>query len=171
MIDYLSRVEKFFWDTYENEELINNGSNVSILDQTLRLLDLVESKGKDTINLEISTSEELKQLLHFDETINVIKETSDKETYVYISEEEVESLSSNIEPNFRMNNTQPQFDQPGEYSFQGERRKIPKTEQGHRTGSMLDFSTGNPNQFGTNILNIDNIEQIQKKLSTNGLRK
>ena len=51
MIDYLSKVEKFFQDNYEDEELIINGSNVSILDQALRLLDLAESKGKDTINL------------------------------------------------------------------------------------------------------------------------
>ncbi|CAH1430112.1 unnamed protein product [Lactuca virosa] len=141
MIYYLSRVEKFFWDNYEDEELIINGSNVSILDQALRLLDLAESKGKDTVNLEISTSDELKQLFHFDETINVIEETSDKETSVYISEEEVESLSSDIEPNFGMNKTEQHFDHPGESSFQGARRKTPKTEQGHRTGSMPDLPT------------------------------
>ncbi|CAH1454045.1 unnamed protein product [Lactuca virosa] len=164
MIDYLSKVEKFFSDNYEDEELTINGSNVSILDQALRLLDLAESKGKDTVNLEISTSEELKQLFHFDETINVIEETSDKETSVYISEEEVESLSSDIEPNFGMNKTEPHFDHPGESSFQCERRKRPKTEQGHRTGSMPYLPTGNPNQFGTKILNIDNIETNRKEV-------
>ncbi|CAH1448332.1 unnamed protein product [Lactuca virosa] len=164
MIDYLSKVENFFWDNYEDEELIINGSNVSILDQALRLLDIAESKGKDTVNLEISTSEELKQLFHFDETINVIEETSDKETFVYISEEEVESLSSDIEPNFGMNKTEPHFDHPGESSFQSERTKRPKIEQGHRTGSMPDLPTGNPNQFRTNVLNIDNIETNRKEV-------
>ncbi|CAH1422907.1 unnamed protein product [Lactuca virosa] len=150
-------------DNYKDEELIINGSNVSILDQALKLLDLAESKGKDKVNLEISTSEELKQLFHFDETINVIEETFDKETFVYISEEEVESLSSDIEPNFGMNKIEPQFEHHGESYFQGERRKRPKTEQGHRTGSMPNLPTGNPNQFGTNVLNIDNIETDRKE--------
>ncbi|CAH1422288.1 unnamed protein product [Lactuca virosa] len=103
-----------------NEELIINGSNVSIVGQALRLLDLAESKGKDIVNLEISASEELKQLFHFDETINVIEETSAKETSVYISEEEVEYLSSDIEPNFGMNKTESHLDHPGESFFEGE---------------------------------------------------
>ncbi|CAI9275432.1 unnamed protein product [Lactuca saligna] len=157
MINYLSRVEKFFWDNYEDEELIINGSNVSIIDQALRLLYPAESKENDTLNLEIYTFEEFKQLFHFDEMINIIEETFDKETFVYISEEEVESPSYDIEPNFEMNKTEPHLDHPGESSFQGKRRERPKTEQGHRTSSMPDLPTGNLNQFGTNILNIDNI--------------
>ncbi|CAI9302131.1 unnamed protein product [Lactuca saligna] len=127
--------------------------------RTLRLLDLVEYKGNDTIKLEISTSKELKQLFHFDETINIIEETS-----IYISKEEVQSLSSNIEPNFGMNKTESHFDHPGESSFQGERRIRAKIEQGHRTGSMPDLPTGKPDQFGTNVLNIDNIETKRKEV-------
>ncbi|CAH1435991.1 unnamed protein product [Lactuca virosa] len=147
MIDYLSEVKKIFCDNYEDDKLIINGSNDSILAQDLRILDLAETKGKDIANSEIYSSKELKQLFHFDETINSIEESSEKETYVYISEEEVDYHCFDIKTNFMMNKVEPQFDHhyPGESSFQGERRKRPKTGQGNRSTFIPDLPIGNPN--------------------------
>ena len=77
MMDYISRIEKLFWDSHENNELMVNNSNVNHLDQALRLLDLAEEKGKDVVNSEIASSEELKRLFQFEETLNVIEESAD----------------------------------------------------------------------------------------------
>ena len=56
-----------------------------------------------------------------------------------------------------MNKEEPQFNNyhPGESSY---KRKRPRTNPDHRPTPGSDLPTGNPNQFGTNILNIDNIE-------------
>ncbi|KAL4567211.1 hypothetical protein LXL04_022787 [Taraxacum kok-saghyz] len=171
MIDYISKLEDFFWENHEKDELVINELNVSILDQTLRLLELAETKGKEVVNQEISYSKNLKQLFHFEETINIMEEYSDNNS-IYISEEEIntskeelESLLSDTKPSFRMNRIEPQLNNyhPGESSYKGTRKRA-KTEQDHHSTSAPDLPTGNPNQFGSNVLNIDNIETNRREV-------
>lgn len=147
-MNHMQKVEKFFWDNLENDELQVNDNNYEILNQAIRLMDLDD---ENIANREIESDPTLLRLFGIQdsiETINVIEENNSESVSPQdgnLTDNDSDD-SDQTKENFRM-------DKQGfseETSTQGANSR-------KRKGNFYPFNDGKNtvSVFGNNILDID----------------